>query len=66
MPIGSSGRVVIEVSPELKHQLHELLRRRGTNLKEWFVDQAVEFLEKNNDQLELKLDESRTDGRSGA
>lgn len=57
MPVGSSGRVVIEVNPELKHQLHELLRRRGTNLRAWFIDQAVDFIEENSGQLELGLDE---------
>ena len=57
MPVGSSGRVVIEVNPELKHQLHELLRRRGTNLRAWFIDQAVDYIEENSGQLDLGLDE---------
>lgn len=57
MPVGSSGRVVIEVNPELKHQLHELLRRRGTNLRAWFIDQAIDFIEENSGQLELGLEE---------
>ncbi len=57
MPVGSSGRVVIEVNPELKHQLHELLRRRGTNLRAWFIDQAIDFIEENSGQLDLGLEE---------
>ena len=58
MAVGSSGRVVIEVNPELKHQLHELLRRRGSNLRTWFIAQAIDFIEENSGQLELGLDES--------
>lgn len=64
MPVGSSGRVVIEVNPELKHQLHELLRRRGTNLRAWFIDQAVDFIEENSGQLELGLDEPAEESES--
>ena len=58
MAVGSSGRVVIELSPEFKQELHELLRRRGTSLKSWFIDQATEFIEENAQQLKLSLDEA--------
>jgi hypothetical protein len=64
MAVGSSGRVVIEVNPELKQQLHELLRRRGTNLRAWFIDQAVEFIEENDGQLDLELEEPTAEGNS--
>ena len=45
MAIGSSGRIVIEVDPEHKQRLHKLLRANGTNVKEWFTDQAVDYLD---------------------
>ena len=62
MPIGSSGRVVIEVEPELKKALHAALRENGSNLKEWFVEQALGFLNQNESQLHLTFDsESRDD-----
>lgn len=64
MPVGSSGRVVIEVNPELKQQLHELLRRRGTNLRSWFIVHAIEFIEENAGQLELELDQSAEERES--
>jgi hypothetical protein len=50
MAIGSSGRIVIEVDPELKRQLHKLLRENGSNVKEWFTDHALDYIatEKTN------------------
>lgn len=42
--IGDSGRVVIEIEPDLKRELHVALRHDGTNLKNWFVEQALSFL----------------------
>ncbi len=47
MAIGSSGRIVIEVDPELKQKLHKLLRQNGTNVKEWFTDHAVDYIDTN-------------------
>jgi hypothetical protein len=44
MSIGESGRVVIEIEPDLKRELHVALRHDGTNLKTWFVEQATSFL----------------------
>ena len=63
MPIGSSGRIVIEVEPELKQALHETLRKNGSNLKEWFLERAQEFLEEDQQQMEMpfeKLDDSQS------
>lgn len=53
MPIGSSGRIVIEVEPELKQSLHVALRRNGSNLKEWFVEKAEEYLSVSDPQANL-------------
>ena len=55
MPIGSSGRIVIEVDPELKQALHLALRINGSNLKEWFVAKAGEYLDSSDPQSELPL-----------
>ena len=54
MSIGTSGRIVIEVDPELKQELHTTLRSEGTNLKAWFLEQAGCFLAEKG-QLRLKL-----------
>lgn len=44
MSIGNSGRIVIEIDPELKKELHTVLRLEGTNLKTWFLKHAQDLL----------------------
>jgi hypothetical protein len=44
MGIGASGRIVIEVPPETKRELHAALARNGMSLKEWFLRQAQDYL----------------------
>ena len=44
MARGPSGRVVIELDPELKRELHGSLVADGSNLKEWFIAQARAYL----------------------
>ena len=44
MARGPSGRVVIEMDPEMKRELHASLVADGTNLKEWFINQARSYL----------------------
>jgi hypothetical protein len=44
MSIGKSGRIVIEVKPDFKHELHEVLKKEGKSLKAWFVESAEEYL----------------------
>ena len=58
MTIGTSGRIVIEIEPELKQELHSTLREEGTNLKSWFLDNVDQFLTKK-EPFKPRLDESR-------
>lgn len=44
MSIGSSGRIVIEVDPEVKRELYAALVRDGSTLKEWFLKNAQVYL----------------------
>lgn len=44
MPRGNSGRIVLEVDPELKAQLYAALGREGRTLKDWFLEQAEQYL----------------------
>ena len=51
-----SGRVVLEVSPELKRRLHSRLAAEGRTLKEWFLEQASAYLSRSGPiQLPLGL-----------
>jgi len=42
-----SGRVVLEVSPELKRRLHSRLAAEGRTLKDWFLEQASTYLSRS-------------------
>ena len=48
----------------LKHQLDELMRCRGTDLRIRFIDQATGFIEEKSGQLELSLGESLEENAS--
>jgi len=55
MSIGNSGRVVIEIEPDLKKELHAVLRKEGTNLKAWFLENVGQLLaEKGQQSLPLE------------
>jgi len=45
MSIGTSGRIVIEMEPEIKRQLYSLLALDGLTLKDWFLREVNEYLE---------------------
>ncbi len=40
MARGKSGRVVLEIDPELKRQLYASLENRQETMKEWFIKEA--------------------------
>jgi hypothetical protein len=37
MSVGKSGRIVLEVEPELKKRLYSTLALENKTLKEWFI-----------------------------
>lgn len=45
MARGNSGRIVIEVEPEVKRKLYAALALSGSTLKDWFVKEAEQFSE---------------------
>jgi len=58
---GQSGRIVVDVSPELKRRIYATLGLSGRTLKEWFVQSAEQFCEQ-----EASGDLNRIDPRSQA
>ena len=44
MAQGKSGRIVIEVDPDIKRQLYSKLQREGLTLKRWFLHEAQKVL----------------------
>lgn len=59
MSIGSSGRIVIEVEPEVKRHLYSVLARDGMTLKDWFLREAQAYLASAS-QLQLELSREKT------
>lgn len=57
MSVGESGRVVIEIDPELKRSLYNALQTRGLTMKGWFSSHAETFIS-NHMQLSLGLAEN--------
>jgi hypothetical protein len=56
MPIGKSGRIVIEVDPILKQNLYSALVHRQMTLREWFILKADDYLAKSQeDQQEIEF-----------
>jgi hypothetical protein len=45
MARGPSGRLVIEVDPLLKRDLHSALAADGSSLKEWFLQRVAEYFD---------------------
>lgn len=66
MAVGPSGRVVIEIDPGLKRDLHEALRADNyPSLRDWFLQQAEAYLNSRGQlRLQLTTDEPRPQARS--
>jgi len=48
MAIGESGRIVLEVEPELKRKLYSTLALENKSLKEWFILMAKAYTQSYN------------------
>ncbi len=48
MARGPSGRIVIEVDPGFKRDLHSALAAEGLSLKGWFIQRARQFMADRN------------------
>jgi hypothetical protein len=62
MPIGDSGRVVIEVEPYLKRQLYSALAADGSTLKAWFIETANTYL-RDREQPRLLFNAPKESGQ---
>lgn len=45
MSLGTSGRIVLEIDPDLKRDLYSWLTRDGLTMKHWFLQTARAYLE---------------------
>ena len=53
MPVGKSGRIVIEIDPALKQTLYESLKEDDSCMKDWFLRNVENYLA---DKAGLQLD----------
>lgn len=44
MARGKSGRVVLEIDPELKRQIYATLENNQQTMKEWFIKKAEDLI----------------------
>ena len=51
MSIGSCGWVVIEIEPDLKRELHSVLKKEGSNLKSWLLKNVDQLLSEKEQEL---------------
>ncbi len=52
MAKGSSGRIVVEIDPDIKLRLYGTLGKQGLTLKEWFLSNAEHYI---NEEAQLQL-----------
>lgn len=51
MARGQSGRLVLEIDPRLKRQLHARVAAEGRSLKDWFLEHAERYLQHQQQDL---------------
>ena len=54
MAVGKSGRIIVEVDPELKRTLYSALAKEGLTMRDWLLQNAERFIATRS-QLELTL-----------
>jgi hypothetical protein len=60
VPVGKSGRIVIEIDPELKKELYQSLGNEDSSLKEWFLIHVQGYLSgKSQVPMNFESDDSR-------
>jgi len=64
MARGQSGRLVLEIDPALKRQLHARVAADGRTLKDWFLEQAELYLRQQQRTLPF-LEGGRAVAESG-
>ena len=64
MPVGKSGRIVIEIDPDLKKELYQVLKKDNSHLKDWFLANVEKYLE-GKEQLQLDFINSQLTAKEG-
>jgi len=54
MAQGKSGRIVIQINPNLKNKLYVELAKQQLTMKDWFIGNAKHFIEEGSHNLLFK------------
>lgn len=63
MPKGESGRIVVEVNPDLKRRLYSALAIEGSTLKDWFIGAADSYVAEREQPRLPEIDNKKTERR---
>ena len=64
---GRSGRIVLEIDPELKRKLYLALEKKQQTMKKWFISEALSLIktESKHTLFEEKDKKLRANTRNG-
>ena len=65
MSIGGSGRIVLEVDPQLKRRLYAALATDGSTLKAWFTKEASSYINRDRASYDSAFTNIRTEDNTG-
>ena len=65
MARGQSGRIVLEVDPELKNELYSAISKTGITLKDWFIDSAEQYIKYQVSERQLTFDFQLSSAKDG-
>lgn len=58
MAKSDSGRIVLEVNPELKRVLYGVLALENKSLKDWFIKEAEQYIEEKQQTVSFHLEKT--------
>lgn len=56
MAVGTSGRILADIDPELKQAFYKALKARGKDFKEWLKEEAEIFIKESGIRVGVKKD----------
>jgi predicted Rossmann fold nucleotide-binding protein DprA/Smf involved in DNA uptake len=63
MAVGRSGRIVVELEPELKRRFYSRLRSEGRDFKGWLLERVQDYLAISRDSEQAPSDLSELEKR---
>ncbi|AXV64191.1 hypothetical protein D0907_02345 [Pseudoalteromonas lipolytica] len=61
MAKGESGRIVLEINPELKKKLYSILAFEQLTLKDWFIENAEKHIKDKSAELLKSIEQNQNE-----